>query len=283
VNGNVDPPRGEWRVKRSGIELAVAEPAADGMPPLEAGPVALIAHGAGSSATFIEAAFARPLRAAGLRLVTFDLRGHGSSSLARSSDDHHIDEHAADLAAVASSIPGEVMVVGGVSLGAHAAVRAVTQRRLACKAVLACLPAWTGKAAPGEGPHAATAAEVQHVGVTRVISRLRDESGIPSWLRETLVAAYSRHDPASLIAALAALDGGEAPSRSELGSLPVPLAVVGWVGDPAHPLEVAREWAAAAPNGQLITVEFGEMEGGVDRLGEGAVEALAAIGLPPSE
>ena len=283
MKGDHEPPRREWRVKRSGIELAVAEPSVPGRPSRDGGPVALIAHGAGSSAAFIASAFARPLHASGLRLVTYDLRGHGRSALARSSDDHHIDEHAADLAAVAASIRGEVMVVGGVSLGAHAAVRAVTREGLSCHAVLACLPAWTGKATPGEGPHAATAAEVQHVGVSRVIARLQVESGIPRWLRETLVAAYSGHDPASLIAALAALDGGEAPNRIEIGSLPVPLAVVGWDGDPGHPIEVAREWVGAAASGHLVTVEFDAMEQGVVRLGEGAVEALAAVGPLPAE
>lgn len=283
MNRDDDPPCREWRVKRAGVELAVAEPAPVGTPPLEVGPVALIAHGAGSSATFIGSVFAGPMHAAGLRLVTYDLRGHGGSGLARSSDDHHIDEHAADLAAVASSIPGEVTVVGGVSLGAHVAVRAITRERLACRAVLACLPAWSGKAAPGEGPHAATASEVQHVGVARVIGRLQVEPGLPEWLRETLVSAYTRHDPASLIAALTALDGGEAPSRTEIGSLPVPLAVVGWDGDPGHPLRVAREWADAAPIGLLLTVAMGDMEQGVERLGAGAVEALAAVGLLPAE
>ena len=278
---------GSWRVRSQDAELAVTEVAGHHLDEPRAGSVAVLAHGAGSSARFIAAAFAGPLATTGLRLVTYDLRGHGASSPARSVADHHLDAHAADLAAVVASVDAEVAVIGGVSLGAHAAVRAVAGGAVGGAAVgdlarrgavLACLPGWTGRSRPGAGPHAALAEEVHHLGVDGVIARLRSEPGLPRWLRETLLADYPRHDPASLAAALAALDGGEAPDLDELGALGVPLAVVGWGDDPGHPLQVARTWAATAARASLVELGLDELDRGVDRLGRAGVEALARVG-----
>jgi pimeloyl-ACP methyl ester carboxylesterase len=241
------------------------------------GPVVLLAHGAGSSARFVADAFSVPMAAAGYRLVTYDLRGHAGSSPARSSADHHLDVHAADLAAVAVSIDAEVEVVGGVSLGAHAAVRAVAANGVATSAVLACLPAWLGRAVADHGPHAVVAAEVAAHGVDGMLARLRTEAELPPWLRHTLLTDYPRHDAASLAAALTALDGGEAPRVEELQGLAVPTAVVGWADDPGHPLEVAQAWAAHAERGCLVTLDLDAMGDGVTALGRAAVEALAGV------
>jgi pimeloyl-ACP methyl ester carboxylesterase len=277
-------PRRPRRLVSDDADLAVVEIGAS-----EA--AAVIAHGAGSSARFVEAALASPLADAGLRLVTYDLRGHGASTPARSVDDHHLDVHARDLATVAGAVDGEVVVVGGISLGAHAAVRAVGKggtfgsvRRGVSepRAVLACLPAWTGAARRGRGPHAAAAEELAHLGVDGVIERLRSERSLPRWLRHTLVTDYLRHDPRSLVAALTSLDGGEAPSLEEIGELEVPLAVVGWEDDPGHPIEVARSWASMG-GGSLVELGLGELEAGVDRLGMAVVEALRAAGVSVDE
>lgn len=267
------PPRRRSDVVRAGVRLAALEVGERDAPAL------LVAHGAGSSAAFIERAFAGPVHDAGWRLVTFDLRGHGASDPARSRADHHLDVHAADLAAVAAEVPGGVAVVGGVSLGGHAAVRAATRHALRSSAVLACLPAWTGTAARGHGPHAVVAAELAQVGVAGVLARLRADATLPGWLRATLVTDYARHDPPSLCAALTALDGGEAPSEEELGALSVPLVVVAWDHDPGHPLAVARTWTRAASRSHLTRIGLGDLEVGVDRLGAAGLAALDRVGI----
>lgn len=233
-------------------------------------PAWVLAHGVGSSARFLAAAFATPVLRAGYRLVVYDLRGHGASAPARRRRDHHLDVHAADLAAVVASVAGPVEVVGGVSLGAHAAVRAVTTGTPS-GAVLACLPAWIGLAALGHGPHAATAARITAEGIGPTIAELRADHGLAPWLRATLVADYPRHDPASLEAALRALDGAEAPSIEELRGLATPLAVIGWPDDPGHPLAVARRWRDLAPRSALATVTIASLEGQLCRLGQAAV------------
>jgi pimeloyl-ACP methyl ester carboxylesterase len=269
------------RVATGQLELAVVE-----VGPAEA-PAVVVAHGVGSSARFVVEAFAAPVLAAGGRLVAYDLRGHGASSRAPDPAEQRLDDHVADLAALVAGLPAPPVVLGGISLGGHAAVRAAV-RGVATSAVLVCLPAWTGASVPGAGPHAAVAAEVRRVGIGRVIARLRTEHALPAWLRETLVTDYSRHDAASLTAALLALDGGQAPSEDELRDLgTTPLAVVGWPDDPGHPLAVAARWASLAPQGRLGRLEIADLAVSRARLGEVAMRTLGAVAprllpsLPP--
>jgi pimeloyl-ACP methyl ester carboxylesterase len=262
------------RVPVRGGALAVAEV---GDPDA---PAWVIAHGVGSSARFVVAAFAGPVVAAGGRLLAYDLRGHGGSVTAPAIADHHLDVHVADLRAVVASLEGVPAVVGGVSLGGHAAVRLVAQGGLVPGAVLACLPAWTGPAIPGVGPHAAVAAQVAAVGVDGILAQLRGDLALAGWLRRTLVTDYARHDPASLAAALRALDGGEAPTVEELAALPAPLAVVAWPDDPGHPLAVAQRWVATASRATLAIVTIAALEPGVARLGEAAVAAVGELVTP---
>jgi pimeloyl-ACP methyl ester carboxylesterase len=268
-----------WVDTGEGVRLAAVE-----VQPIDAGPgdapVVVIAHGVGSSARFVVEAFAAPVLAAGGRLVTYDLRGHGSSSPTADPAAHRLDAHVGDLAALVAMLERPPVVLGGVSLGGHAAVRAA-DRGVATSAVLACLPAWTGRATPGEGPHAAVAAEVRRVGIHAVIERLRAESTMAPWLRETLVTDYTRHDPASLTAALLALDGGDAPTEDELTHLgTLPLGVVGWPDDPGHPLAVAQRWAALAPRSSLGQLGWEELIRTRERLGEMAVATLGRLGTP---
>jgi pimeloyl-ACP methyl ester carboxylesterase len=241
-----------------------------------AAPVVVVAHGVGSSARFVVEAFAAPVLSAGYRLVAYDLRGHGASAVVPEVSRHHLDDHVGDLAAVVHQLGGEVAVLGGVSLGGHAAVRAAA-RGVGGRIVLACLPAWTGTAVAGEGPHAAVAEEVRRIGIDAVIARLRADRTMPSWLRGTLVTDYARHDPASLTAALLSLDGGGAPDEPELAALDRPLAVVGWPDDPGHPLDTARRWVASAPRAVLGELHLTDLERSHARLGEVAMATVARV------
>jgi pimeloyl-ACP methyl ester carboxylesterase len=242
-----------------------------------AAPAVVVAHGVGSSARFVVEAFAGPVLAAGARLVAYDLRGHGASAPVRDVTRHHLDDHVGDLAAVVHHLGrSDVAVLGGVSLGGHAAVRAAV-RGVAGRTVLACLPAWTGQAVPGEGPHAAVADEVRRTGIEAVVARLRADRTMPGWLRRTLVTDYERHDPASLTAALLALDGGVAPDDTELAWLDRPLAVVAWPDDPGHPLATARRWVAAAAQAALGELHLTDLDASRAPLGEVAMATVTCV------
>ena len=243
-----------------------------------ADPVLLLLHGVGSSSRFLHEAFAEPVVAAGWRLVVADLRGHGGSSPVRDPAAHAHARHVADVVALAERFAPAV--VGGVSLGGHAAVGAAVAG-LACRAVLACLPAWSGRAVPGRGPHAAVAEEVRCVGVPAMVERFRHDTGMLPWLREVLVRDWAAHDPTSLAAALVALDGGLAPTTAELAHLQVPLGLVGWPDDPGHPLDVARSWARTAPRTELRQLTLQDVQAARTALGRAAVATLDTLGVAP--
>lgn len=240
-----------------------------------AAPAVVLAHGVGSSARFVAAACAWPLAIAGYRLVVLVQRGHGDATPCPDVADHALDTYAHDLSAVVGSVPGPVAAVGGVSLGGHAAIRAaIAQPRVVC------LPGWTGRTVPGQGPHAVVADEVRRVGSRGLLARLRDDAELPSWLRDTLVTDYARHHPASLEAALVALDGADGPTRAELQRLAPPagagLAVVGWSDDPGHPLAVAQAWAALG-RGAVTRLTLADPDVALTRFGDAIVTALVTL------
>lgn len=255
------------------VELAVTEegPAA--------APALVVGHGVGSTSRFAREAFGAPARAAGFRLVTYDLRGHGASTPLPAPVDHGLDRSVADLDAVVRAVAGaDPVTVAGISLGGHVAVSWAAAGGRA-RAVVACLPAWTGRAVPGEGPHAVVAAEVERVGVDGMLAAFRADRTMAPWLRDVLLRDWPTHDPASLRAALVALDGALAPTEAELRALSVPLGVVAWPEDPGHPLETARAWCAWAPRAALEEIALEDLAGSPEPLGAAAVRSLVALGV----
>lgn len=240
-------------------------------------PAWVVAHGVGSSPRFVLDAFGDAVVARGHRLVSYDLRGHGRRRPVTDPSGHALDVHVAELAAVVDAV--RPTVVAGVSLGGHAAVALAVASPEAVPAVVACLPAWTGRREPGEGAHAATAARVREDGIDGLLASFRDDREMRPWLREVLLRDWPTHTPASLRAALEALDGGLAPTERELRSLTRPLAVVAWPDDPGHPLEVARDWVAWAPRAALGTLTLEAMDAGVGALGRATTEALSRVGI----
>lgn len=84
----------------------------------DAVPVVLIHGMAGDHRTW--RATAAALRAVGRTVITFDLRGHGSSARA---DSYRLDDFVADLAFVLDELAIERADIVGHSLGAHTALR----------------------------------------------------------------------------------------------------------------------------------------------------------------
>ncbi len=258
------------RVDSAGVTLAVHDDGDKGLPPL------VIGHGVGSSARFVREAFTGPAAAIGFRLVSYDLRGHGGSGPVTDPAALSLAHHVTDLAAVADAVGAEV--VGGVSLGGHAAVDLAAAGR-PLRGVVACLPAWTGRAVPGVGVHAAVAAQARTTTVEAMLAAMTADEAAPRWLVDLLARDWRTHQDASLRAALIALDGASAPFAADLRALPVPLALVAWPHDPGHPIEVARAWADWVPRSRLVETSLAAVGADARRLGAAAMVALARLGI----
>ena len=234
-------------------------------------PPAVIAHGAGSSHRFVVDTFGPPITAAGWRLVSYDLRGHGRSTPLPDPAAHRLEEQIADLDAVVSSVGASV--VGGVSLGAHAAAAWVAGRA-GIDGVALAMPGWIGPAIAGVGPHAAIADEVRRDGVGAVLDRVLADPGTPRWLHHVMSRDWPAHDQPSLTAALLALDGADAPTIETLAAIDAPAGVTGWPDDPGHPLWVAQAWRTAIAGAQLVETTIGAMDHDATAIGGAAVAAL---------
>ncbi|MFD1234467.1 alpha/beta hydrolase, partial [Pseudonocardia benzenivorans] len=119
--------------------------------------MAVVLPGSGSDAEFVRSSFAEPLSALGIRLVAPWPRASGAVVAGYLS--------ALDDALRAATAARTALLVGGVSLGAHVAIRwaAALDDPRPLAGVLLALPAWTGSAgaAPAAVTAAATAARVR--------------------------------------------------------------------------------------------------------------------------
>lgn len=243
-------------------------------------PAAVVAHGVGSSPRYVHEAFAEPLAAAGHRLVAYDMRGHGRSDRAARIADHDRRVHAADLGCVVESVGARI--AGGISLGAHAAATWAAGSGPDLDGLVLCIPALTGRVGPGEGPHAALAAEVRDVGVSGLLERIATDRQIRPWLATLLLRDWGGQDADSLAAALLSLDGGEGPTLDELGQISLPVGLAAWPEDPGHPLATAAAWADTLPRGVLEVTSLDAVGEDPSDLGAAALRALAAAATSPT-
>jgi pimeloyl-ACP methyl ester carboxylesterase len=136
-----------------------------------------------------------------------------------------------------------VALVGGVSLGAHAAALWAARSGAATPLVLA-MPAWTGP--PGEvaALTVAAAAEVRRLGRDAVLARLRTEHP-GDWVVREHARGWLVRDETELVGALEAAGRSAGPTAVELAQVCGPVALVGLLDDPLHPTEVALAWAGS--------------------------------------
>ncbi|OPX08960.1 hypothetical protein [Mycobacterium sp. AT1] len=168
------------------------------------------------------------------------------------------------------------IAVGGISIGAAVAASWALANPTAAVAVLAGLPAWTGS------PENATAALAAHYsasvlrrdGLASAISQMRDSS--PAWLSAELTRSWVGQWP-DLPDAMDAAARYVAPTGAELERLAVPMGIAAATDDPIHPLEVAVEWAAAAPAAALRTFTLDELGADPGILGTACVSALMEL------
>jgi pimeloyl-ACP methyl ester carboxylesterase len=223
------------------------------------GPLAVMLPGSGSNADFIRRAFGGPLAAAGHRLLAPEPRPGA-------------DVVAAATAALADAVRRhQVGLVGGVSLGAHVAVRWAAGRHPPRSGLLLALPAWTGPPSAVAAASAVAATTVQRYGTAAAL-RVASAAGGPRWVLDELAAAWPGYgdDLADTLRATSAAPG---PDRDELRRVGVPVGLVGFRDDPMHPAEVADEWAGVLPRCAVEWLELADLAEDRSLLGAAAIRA----------
>ncbi|MGA9493174.1 MAG: alpha/beta hydrolase [Mycobacterium sp.] len=223
------------------------------------GVTTVLLPGTGSDDDYVTRAFAAPLHAAGALLLA-----------PRPEPDRLIEGYLAALDDAADTGP---IAVGGVSIGAAVSLTWALRHPGHTVAVLAALPAWTGE--PGSSPAALaarySAQQLRDNGLAATTTQMRASS--PPWLAEELTRSWRGQWP-HLPDAMDEAAGYVAPSRAQLQGLTTPMGIVAASDDPIHPLDVGREWAAAAPHAALRTITLDQLGADPAALGAACLAAL---------
>jgi pimeloyl-ACP methyl ester carboxylesterase len=156
----------------------------------------------------------------------------------------------------------EIAFAGGISLGAHA-VALWAARGGATRELLLAMPAWTGVPEQVAALTAATAADVETIGVERVLDRVGSVAADGDWVLEELRRGWRTYDDVLLAATLRAAASSPGPTPEELARITAPTAVVALADDPLHPVVVAQHWALCIPGAGLAVV--GRYDPALDR------------------
>lgn len=182
-------------------------------------------HGAGSTPAFIERAFGRTVAQSAGRILAPDVTGMTLEQM---------------IALIEEISPQPGDLIGGVSLGAHAAT-AFAARTGWSGELYVVMPAWVGAASAVAALNLATADEIAAHGSESVLSRLEAQLG-RDWVLSELRSAWSGMSETRLIDTLRSAARQPAPTREELASVRANTTIVALADDPTHPLSAAEQW-----------------------------------------
>ena len=206
----------------------------------------------------------RLLQREGFRVVSYDARGHGESD---PGDGYEYADLASDLLSVMDSCSIESAVLVGHSMGAATAIRVALERPERVRGLVQITPAYAGNAYADEEALAYwdRLADGLASGGVEGFMRAFSPPSDPRW-RDAVVKftrqRIERHrDLSALAEAVRVVARSEAfDGLDRLAEIEVPLLVVGSrdSADPAHPLEVAEEYARRLPHAELVVEDEGD-------------------------
>ena len=192
----------------------------------------------------------------GHRLVVADSRAHGDTEPLGPESKIGFTQFAADLHALLEHLKIDRAIVGGISMGAGIATRFAIDFPNHVRGLVLIRPAWVDAVRP------------ENLQLCPLIVQLFEQHGAEQWQhaydQHPLVQGLNQKDPLIVDAMRNQFDlpknvdrrirlvriQGDCPIRNwqEVESLDTPTLVIGNDHDLAHPLEMAREWAARLLN-----------------------------------
>ena len=194
--------------------------------------------------------------------VAYDARGHGRSSPAAGPADYAYEHLAADLGSVLDEVgePDQPVVLLGISMGAHTAVRFALDHPGRVGGLVLITPAHLpGPQSEDRSAWSALATALRSSDPVEEFVRASHLETLPEEVRDGVAMAIrqriGRHEHLEAVAD--ALEGvpPSAPfdDLAELSTIAAPAIVVGSrdAVDPSHPLAVAERWTDALPDARL--------------------------------
>jgi pimeloyl-ACP methyl ester carboxylesterase len=241
-----------------GVTLGVSD---DG----EGIPVVLL-HGLSSSRRYVVMG-SSGLQRSGHRVISYDARGHGVSTPARSPDGYGYDALSADLAAVLDAHELDRAVLAGGSMGAHTILRLALDTPERVAGLVVITPAYDPVAF--EDPrrlerYDALSEGMRRGGIEGYLAAY-DVDRLPQAMRASVATfvrqSIARHEHLDAVA-----DALRAVPRSRpfedlhaLEQIECPAVVVASrdAADPGHPLALGELYAELLPHGRLVVEEEG--------------------------
>jgi pimeloyl-ACP methyl ester carboxylesterase len=227
------------------------------------GPPVVLLHGLSATRRNVVQG-SRALVKRGYRLISYDARGHGTSSPAPR---YEYPDFVADLEAVLEHFDLERAALVGSSMGAATAMAFTLEHPERVPALVQITPAYTGYSRTGDvdGEVWGALAEALDKGVDEFVE-VAQPGDIPErWravAREATRQRMERHEHLDAVAqALREVPRSVAWKGLEpLASLDVPVLIVGSQddADTLHPLGVAEEYRRKLPNAELVVEDKGE-------------------------
>ncbi|MDM5181642.1 alpha/beta fold hydrolase [Massilia sp. DJPM01] len=197
---------------------------------------------------------------ASLRLVRYDARGHGASAPCAQASWSQLGQ---DMLAIADAIGERSFIAGGRSMGCASALYAALHAPARVAGLVLILPPtlWEARAAQAALYRRAIALAAE-MGEARFARLIASDAGgaLPSWLLKAAphLATAARHgvrrlSAPAMLALFEGAAGSDLPPRAALAALAAtPALIVGWSGDPSHPLASARELHRLLPRSKLF-------------------------------
>ena len=227
------------------------------------GPPVVLLHGLSATRRNVVQG-SRALIKRGYRLISYDARGHGSSSPAPR---YEYSDLVADLEAVLEHLEIERAALVGSSMGAATAMAFTLEHPERVPALVQITPAYTGYARTGDvdGEVWEQLATALEGGVDAFVQTAQPGDLPERWreiAREATRQRMERHEHLDAVGqALREIPRSVAWKGLEaLASLEVPVLIVGSQddADQLHPLGVAEEYCRKLPNAELVVEDKGD-------------------------
>jgi len=195
---------------------------------------------------------------AGTRLLRYDARGHGESTLVRDLPSYSWSSLAADQLALTAALGLDRYVAAGASMGCGTALHAAVVAPERIEGLVLVIPptAWETRQ--------------ERVSIWEQVAAIIDRDGVqgfvdnmarmpvpdplqerPEWF-EANAAAAQETGADRLATVFRGAAHADLPPREAIARLTMPALILAWTGDPGHPVSTAEALAGLLPDAQLV-------------------------------